>query len=242
MNQNERITTGIVLRTTNYKDNDKILTVFSVDEGKITVMLKSCRQLKSKLKFAGQPFCFAEWTLTQKGETCIAVNALEIESFFDITQNFDKLVYASALIEMCDYVLNPYEPTSALFVELLKSLKILAFHKCKPEIVFCKFSLKLLEIAGYKLETDKCKHCGRSFANKVVFDYNFGGFVCGLCPCSAGKEISLGALKSLKIIDNTEFDRLDSIQINVNFLKEIIAVLKENFTFRFGRKIKSLNI
>ena len=136
MNQGERIEKGIVLRAINYQESDKILTIFTADEGKIVAKLKSCRQPKAKLKFAGQPFCFAEWTLVQKGEHCIVANALEIESFFDISLNYDKLIVASCLLEMCDYVLNPEEPSGALFVELLKCLKMLANKNYRFDIIF----------------------------------------------------------------------------------------------------------
>ena len=50
MNQGERIEKGIVLRAINYQESDKILTIFTADEGKIVAKLKSCRQPKAKLK------------------------------------------------------------------------------------------------------------------------------------------------------------------------------------------------
>ena len=242
MNQGEKIEKGIVLRAINYQESDKILTIFTADEGKIVAKLKSCRQPKAKLKFAGQPFCFAEWTLVQKGEHCIVANALEIESFFDISLDYDKLIVASCLLEMCDYVLNPEEPSGALFVELLKCLKILAYHTPQPQIVFCKFALDLFDLSGYKIELDRCKQCNGEFNTHIIFDYDLGGFICGMCPCSAGKEISLSALKSLNIIQNTEIERLDSIKINDINLKEISSVLAENFAFRFNKHIKSLKV
>ena len=53
-------TEAVVLKAIDYKDNDKLLTLFSPSLGKITAGIKGVKKPKAKLAFAAQPFCFAE--------------------------------------------------------------------------------------------------------------------------------------------------------------------------------------
>ena len=60
-------TEGSVLQSIDYKDHDKLLTLFSPTLGKILVGARGAKKPKAKLSFAAQPFCFAEYILAEKG-------------------------------------------------------------------------------------------------------------------------------------------------------------------------------
>ena len=85
----EIIVTGIVLTSMPYKEKDKLIHLFSVELGNITAILKSVSSPKSKLKFAGQPFCLGKFELA-KGHDFYVVKGVElIDSFFDISTDYD---------------------------------------------------------------------------------------------------------------------------------------------------------
>ena len=75
-------TEGVVLQAIDYKDNDKLLTVFSPTLGKITAGIRGVKKPKAKLAFAAQPFCFAEYILAEKGGRYTVTGAYLHESFF----------------------------------------------------------------------------------------------------------------------------------------------------------------
>ena len=54
-------TEAVVLGSTDYKDNDKLLTLFSPTMGKITANIRGVKKPKAKLAFAAQPFAFCEY-------------------------------------------------------------------------------------------------------------------------------------------------------------------------------------
>ena len=64
----EIIVNAIVLKTVDYKDNDKILTLYSLEKGIITAGIKGVKKSGAKLKFASEPFAFCEYVLAQKGD------------------------------------------------------------------------------------------------------------------------------------------------------------------------------
>ena len=54
---------GVVLRNVSYLEYDSILTLFTAEKGIITCKIKGIKKAGAKLKFAGEPFCFAEYML-----------------------------------------------------------------------------------------------------------------------------------------------------------------------------------
>ena len=47
---------ALVLRTANYGESDKMITLFSLQKGKISAAAKGVRKAKAKLAFAASPF------------------------------------------------------------------------------------------------------------------------------------------------------------------------------------------
>jgi len=77
-------TEAIVLQAIDYKDDDKLLTLFSPTLGKITAGIRGVKKPKAKLAFSAQPFCFAEYILAEKGGRYTVTNAYLHESFFSL--------------------------------------------------------------------------------------------------------------------------------------------------------------
>ena len=59
---------GIVLGGISFGENDKILNIFTLEKGVISAKIKGVKKAGAKLKFASEPFCFAEFIFMKKGE------------------------------------------------------------------------------------------------------------------------------------------------------------------------------
>ena len=56
-------TRGLILREAKYKESDKILTILTETEGKISAKARGVARTRSKLAAATQLLCFSELTL-----------------------------------------------------------------------------------------------------------------------------------------------------------------------------------
>ena len=90
---------ALVTRAIEYKDNDKILTLYSYEKGKITAGIKGVKKSGAKLKFASEPFCFAEFILANKGERNTVINATFIDSFYNLRTSLLKYYSSSVIAE-----------------------------------------------------------------------------------------------------------------------------------------------
>ena len=51
---------AIVIRTADYGESDRMLTLFTLQRGKLSAAAKGVRKAGAKQRFAAHPFCFAE--------------------------------------------------------------------------------------------------------------------------------------------------------------------------------------
>ena len=158
-----RLTTqGIVLRETNYKEADKILTVLTRDWGKRTVKARGCRRKNSKLTAASQLLVYSELTLSERGEFTTLTEADPLEQFWSVRQDLETLALASYFAEVAEASAQEGETCPELLSLLLNCLYALDTLKKPRALVKAVFELRLLCLTGYEPLLDACAVCGLS--------------------------------------------------------------------------------
>ena len=69
-------TLGLVLRETEYKDADKLLTVLTKDRGKLTFRARGVRSRSSRLKSGCQLLAYSEFTVFENKNTMVVDEAV----------------------------------------------------------------------------------------------------------------------------------------------------------------------
>ena len=108
-------TTGIVTKYVNYKENDRILTVFTPDRGRIDVKARGCRRVKSPLASVAQIFTYAEFELYLSHDKYVVNNASVNESFFPIREDIERYAVGSSMLQLCHDAVQEDEPSENLF-------------------------------------------------------------------------------------------------------------------------------
>ena len=223
-----------------YREKDKLIHIFTIELGKITAILKGVNSPKSKLKFAGQPFCFGKFELTG-GRDIMTVKGVElIDSFFDLTLDYDQYSLASSMLEISSVILKPGIITENLFLSLIKTLQNIAYNSIDYRLSILKFYLNVLDSIGYALNFTTCDNCGMKFVGDIKFSLDSGTFRCA--GCSGGIKIDKKDFMSLKIISNTPIDRLHTIRISNDSISACIRLMLLNLTHRLSFRLKSINL
>ena len=81
---------GVVIRETDYKDNDKIVTFLTAEYGKITVLAKGVKSIKSKNSSAVQLFCSSTFEMAEKNGRYTLKSANLLDSFYAVTDNIER--------------------------------------------------------------------------------------------------------------------------------------------------------
>ncbi len=198
-------TDAVVLQTVDYKDNDKILTLFSPALGRITVGAKGVKKATAKLAFAAQPFCFAEYILAEKGGRYTMTGAYLHESFFSLRYDIVRFYAACALAEVCLTVLYERERQEGLFIALVEGLKELALAEEDAVEVTVGFLLVALRESGYPVDLSLLEEADGDIGDKLWFDFADGKFAPFDC-CERGERASLSTYHTLRKCAGLSYD------------------------------------
>ncbi len=231
---------GIVLRSSDYREKDKLVEIFTLENGKLIAQLKGCKAPNAKLKFAFQPFCFAEFNLSKNGNYFLITNANLFDSFFDLVTDLDSYYLCSLILELVKTTNEAEIPNPPLFLNVLNALKYICYEKYNSKIVFLKFALDLLKNNGYQLNFNECSACHLPLLNrKKCLNLDNGSVVCSSCENQNSVRIDDASFNILKIISNTELKRLNTLKFRDNILLETIKLLCRNIENRFNTNLKS---
>ena len=200
-----RLTTqGIVLRETNYKEADKILTVLTRDWGKRTVKARGCRRKNSKLTAASQLLVYSELTLSERGEFNTLTEADPLEQFWSVRQDLETLALASYFAEVAEASAQEGETCPELLSLLLNCLYALDTLKKPRALVKAVFELRLLCLTGYEPLLDACAVCGAPEPLRARLNLSQGVLCCAACRGRLGGGVSMplspGALAAARYI------------------------------------------
>ena len=91
------MTRDIVIRETQTKESDKILTVLTDKNGKISVIARGARRKNCKFAACAQPLVWSEWTLYQKGDWYYASEGSTIQLFDGLGRTWTPWPWAFTL-------------------------------------------------------------------------------------------------------------------------------------------------
>lgn len=226
-------TKAIVLGGIDVKEKDRLVDLFTLEQGRKLVSMRGVRGEKAKLKMAKEPFCFGEFVL-EEGKGCVVTQVEIIDNFYDLTKDLDKYYEGCAILDLVKSVASASEPK--LFIELLQALKTLCYENVKKYYVFDKFLLDLTEFLGFSFFQNKCGGCGATL-NIAYFDLDKGCFVCPSCKSESSIKLSNGAFKAVEILHNCGYEKLSTLQLSSGSEREALKLLALNLEWRVGVKI-----
>jgi hypothetical protein len=144
----EKKVIAILLKSSDLRENDRSVRLFSAQEGIITATMRGVKKNNAKLKFASQPFAFCEYELTQKGGAYIVTGATVVEDTYSLCQDPEKYASAGLVCEVVDKASTSIDSAS-LFIILLKTLKALLYSSISAPLIVAKFIQKVLSMSGF---------------------------------------------------------------------------------------------
>jgi len=227
---------AVVLRAADYGENDKILTLLTAEAGKLTAGIKGVKKAGAKLKFAAQPFCFAEYILVKRGDKHTVINASEIESFYDLRLDVCKFYAASAAVEAADALTYEGDSVFEGFNALVKTLSEICTGNERQALI--SYLIGALRRSGYGFTPDCCPVCGKNLSGdeRLRFDMDTGAFTCN--DCGDGVAVSRVTYNMLRKTDGKDY--------NAEFIsddgeKRALRLLREYTVYKTEAKCLSLS-
>ena len=192
---NNYVTEAINLKSYNLNDADKIMVMYSKENGLIKGVAKGIKKPKSKLG-ARMDLLVANSLQLLKGRSLdTIVQAQTVNNFKKTRENIDKLIYSSYISELVMNLGEGSESASQEIYELLyKALNRISDSQEKKDalIAVIKFQLKILLIMGFCVELDTCLCCREQVLDEeMYFSSKMGGILCKECNEHLGVKLKM---------------------------------------------------
>jgi DNA repair protein RecO (recombination protein O) len=233
-----------------FKEADKIVTVYTKDYGKITAIAKGVRKTKSKFGSSLEILTYSIF-LIYKGRNIDIVSQTEIlESFFSTSKEVIKFAFAANCVEIVNKLTEEREINIGLF-NLLKEVLHYLRGTNDPKLLALSFKWQTMSILGYRPSLNHCCRCNKSTEDQkeMYFNIREGGLVCNNCIAEDKEECIKVYLYFVKLVRKILITPLSTISnatipdIKMKELEKItdlyIAYHSEK-SFKTDRFLKSL--
>ncbi len=227
---------GVILRTTDFGDSNRVVTIFTRDLGKIEVNAYGCRRAKNPLSGALQMFNLISAEINHGAKLDNIKEADIIKFYPNLTADIEKLAYASLFFEIVNRMTLPKFPEVGIYDLILKILPALNYRNSKIAALIGIF--QFMEFSGVQLNYFHCVHCGAEIENDAAFSLSDGGAVCQNCIDAASDILNYSNNLRETFYKILNFDWQQHLNFN---LKEIDAA--EKIILRYVQSIigKELN-
>ena len=238
-------TMALVLREVSYKESDKILTVLSADEGRLTVSARGCRKKGSPIAAACQLLVWSEMTLYEYKGRWVMKEALPQRQFGGVRRDLDKLALGSYFAEVVEALCEEGQSEPELLSLILNSLHALDAMNVPLRQVKTAFEWRAMALAGYEPMADACAVCGRQTPEDPRIHLGEGVLHCAACRSGVGEGISMplsgAAVGALRHILYGSPKRLFSFRIDEASLGQLADASEAYLMTRLERGFRTLD-
>ena len=209
-------TRALVLRTVDYKEADRLLTLLTEREGKLTVKARGARRKGSRFGAATEHLCWSDMSFYDYGGKWLLREAELLEPFLPLRRDIEKLALGTYFAELLEAVSDADRPDPELLRFGLNSLFLLGEGRYSQEHLRAVFELKLLCLSGFQPALEGCAVCGRTWPEDPRFSPAGGVLHCAHCPPGApGRSLPLdeASLRALRHIAGAPPEKACSFRI-----------------------------
>ena len=223
-------THAIILHSRKQGETSKILSIFSQNFGKLSVMVKGSRSIKSRYWGVLEVFNYVSIVFYRKETRNLQYvsNAEIINHFPNIHSQLGKMALAAIPCEIIERSEEREHNNPKLFTLLLDTFQALEKEETGLRNIIRSFLVKYLDISGFKPEISKCHECGQQHPDgQVYFGLDKGYFTCQKCGIPNGADVQLSgfAIDTLYWLQSVAVGEAYRANVNARLGKELDSFL-----------------
>jgi DNA repair protein RecO (recombination protein O) len=208
-------TRAVLIKEEARGEGDFLLTFFSQEYGRIEVLARSLRKIKSKLRSSLELFSLVQIEYIQGRHYKTLTDALKIKGYEEIKASPVKLKIAFYIAGTLEKLVHSQEKDNSIWQLLLETLGRLENYQLAPrdgyfdfsneslsekhwdlKLIYYYFFWSLVEILGYKPELYYCPLCQKKLRpSELYFSFQEGGVICQQCFSRLEEKEKMDCLK-----------------------------------------------
>ncbi|UYN92370.1 MAG: DNA repair protein RecO [Anaerolineales bacterium] len=233
---------AIVLKHADFGEADRLVTLFTREEGKLRALAKGARKPGSRKGGHLEPFTQVSLLLGKGREIPIVEQAEAVELNTALGSNLVALGYAAYVVELIDKFSADNDEHRGVYRLTRDTLQRLASGE-DLQLAVRFFEVRLLEQMGFRPQLQQCANCGQEIQPEdQYFSFELGGVLCSRCGrqrAGAAQRISLGALKVLRHLQRSDYATARRVQPSPPVQSELESLMNLYVSYLLERNLNT---
>lgn len=233
---------AVVISHRDFGEADRLVKIYSRQEGKMTAIAKGARRIRSRKAAHLEPFTHASLVLAVGRTFWVVTQADTLGDFPRIRADLARTARAAYVLELADLLSTEYQADDTLFRLLLETLRRIdgGGEIFNP---VCYFELHALDLSGFKPDLFHCVACKKEIQPEgQFFSIRQGGVLCPACGAAAGEgvlSVSVEALRYLRHFQRSAYTRVGEVNIQEGVRNEMRRLLDRYMSSVVERRLNA---
>jgi DNA repair protein RecO (recombination protein O) len=237
-------TEGIVLRSMDLGEADRVLTVLTPRLGKLRVIAKGIRRTRSRLGGGLEPFSDVHLVLAIGRTFDVVTQAALEDPHLGLRNDLHSTAAAWYLVELADRFCEGAADSHGAFLLLAQGLAALdaAPAEVSRAVVARWFELHLLDAMGFRPELSRCLECGAKIGpDENVYSPVAGGILGPECAHAAlgARLIGADALKVMRHLQRSSLTDVLRLRVPGNIQRAVERLLHATVSAVLERELRT---
>jgi len=237
---------GIIIRSMDYGESHKIISVYTRHHGKIGIMVHGAKKLSNRFASVSLLFTYGQFVIYKANSMGTLKQGELLQSNHQLREDLHYAAYAAYISELIDRLMPENESNEEMFEQLMASFEALQSGK-DAETIMHIMEMKMLELTGYMPQLDACASCGAKLdqgietSDRIRLSIAQGGVLCTLCAAKDAQSIHLSgaAWRVLKLFQQIDLRKLGAIGLKSATKQELKQVMRSFMDTYVDVKLKS---
>jgi len=233
---------GIVLGRRNFFESDRIIEIFTYENGRFRAVVKGARKPRSKLAGNTDLFTHGNFTFAKGKNLDIVTSIVPLDFFQRATSDLKKVALLFLISEALIKLLPTDVPNEKVFEETLNIFR--KINRSDKLYLTYEYLYKLVVMLGYGFSISICSKCHKdieSLEKTNTFSFSSGGIICKICEPAFVDTLNLSSntVKLLKYIEQNSFENYSKVKIDEKTQKELKNIIISYLNYIYQKELKS---
>lgn len=248
---------GLVIREMAWGENDKRIVLLTANRGRVSILAKGARSMKSKYMNAIGLFTYGNYEVTERNGYAWLSGASIHEPFFGLRNDIERLALSSYVVDLAGELSGEEEPAEDILRLTLNTLYAIEKEIKPPEQIKATYELRAMSVSGYMPDLSGCSVCGSERFSHVYLDAVNGVLKCSDClnrldPAKAHVEdeptvgavlvpLSMGSVAAARYVIDAPMEKVLSLILDEEQRRQLSKLGETYAIHQLEKRLSSLD-
>ena len=236
-------TEALVIREQRIGESDRLVTLFTRENGLLRAFASGAKSIKSKRGAATALLTYGSFTIQKRKDTFRITEASPIRVFFGAGSDIEVLTLAQYFCELSEVFVSAGVSDGEFLRLILNSLHFLTQEKRYPPLIKALTELRAAAISGYSPNLIACDTCGKFEDTVMFFDLSEGSIFCQEHKQEAIRPVAIDAtlLSAMRHILYSDFSKLYAFTIPNEAADRLSDITGQYLTYQTDHRFTALD-